>query len=195
MQTNMVIYSRINKAACGFKDEDLNLTPEMRFQYNRENKSQYPYRSHLQWLRALYALVFCLLMILFQGWRTLVRPVSDPDFVASYIAVRFRHAIAPILVHLMLTIPVQIPIFLAISGAYFVKTRGFRPSRWHRRAQGLAGLEAIGPILATDPNSMPPCSVCGQRHRRGRLVLPRREGATKQKARAILEWIWVWVKL
>lgn len=86
-----IFTSRINKAACGFKDEDLNLTPEMRFQYNRENKRQYPYRSHLQWLRALYALVFCLLMILFQGWTTLVRPVSGADFVASYIAVSLHH--------------------------------------------------------------------------------------------------------
>ncbi|KAM7185596.1 Amino acid permease domain containing protein [Naviculisporaceae sp. PSN 640] len=172
--TFILFYKEINKAACGFRDDELNLTPEMRFQYDRENKRQYPYRSHLQWLRALYSLVFCLLMILFQGWRTLVNPASGEDFVAFYIA---------------------IPIFLFLSGAYFVKTRGFRPSGWHRRAQKLAGLEAIGPVLATDPYSKPPCKTCGMRHRRGRLVLPRREGANKQKAVAILEWLWVWLKL
>ncbi|KAM7188480.1 Amino acid permease domain containing protein [Rhypophila sp. PSN 637] len=172
--TFILFYKEINKAACGFRDDDLNLTPEMRFQYDRENKRQYPYRSHLQWLRALYSLVFCLLMILFQGWRTLVDPVSGEDFVASYIG---------------------IPIFLVISAAYFVKTRGFRPSGWHRRAQKLAGLEAIGPVLATDPYSIPPCQACGMRHRRGRLVLLRKEGVTKQKGIAILEWLWVWVKL
>ncbi|KAK4210658.1 amino acid permease-domain-containing protein [Rhypophila decipiens] len=85
--TFILFYKEINKAACGFRDDDLNLTPEMRFQYDRENKRQYPYRSHLQWLRALYSLVFCLLMLLFQGWRTLVSPVSGEDFVASYIGV------------------------------------------------------------------------------------------------------------
>jgi hypothetical protein len=68
-------------------DEDLNLTPEMRNMYKRSAK-QYPYRSHLQWIRAVYALVGCVLMATFQGWRTFVSPMSGKDFVASYIAVR-----------------------------------------------------------------------------------------------------------
>lgn len=68
-------------------DEDLNLTPEMRNMYKRSAK-QYPYRSHLQWIRAVYALVGCVLMATFQGWRTFVSPMSGKDFVASYVAVR-----------------------------------------------------------------------------------------------------------
>ncbi|KAK3312521.1 amino acid permease-domain-containing protein [Apodospora peruviana] len=171
--TFLLFFKEVNQAACGFRDEDLNLTPEMRYQYNRDNKRQYPYHSHLQWLRALYGLVFCILMILFQGWRTIVSPMAVDDFVASYIA---------------------IVMFLVISGAYFLKTRGFNPSQWHRRAQKLTGLEAIGPVVAADPNSQLPCKVCGMRHRRGRLVLPDGEGQHKQKAMAILEWIWVWLR-
>jgi hypothetical protein len=77
---------RINSAACGERDEELNIMPEMRNRYRRSAK-RYPYRSHLQWIRALYGLVFCSLMIIFQGWRTLIPPATINDFVASYLSV------------------------------------------------------------------------------------------------------------
>ena len=78
--------SRVNAAASGEKDEELNLTPAMRSQYRRSAR-QYPYRSHLQWIRAFYACFFCLLLILFQGWRTFIAPMDADHFVASYISV------------------------------------------------------------------------------------------------------------
>jgi hypothetical protein len=80
--------NRLGAVIRGECDEDLNLTPEMRNMYKRSAK-QYPYRSHLQWIRAVYALVGCVLMATFQGWRTFLSPMSGKDFVASYIAVSF----------------------------------------------------------------------------------------------------------
>lgn len=77
---------RINALACGEREGHLSILPDMRNQYKRSAK-RYPYRSHLQWIRALYGLVFCSLMIIFQGWRTLIPPATIQDFVASYISV------------------------------------------------------------------------------------------------------------
>jgi amino acid transporter len=80
-------YRAINDAAEGKLDEDLNLTPEMRNLYKRTAK-RYPYRSHLQWLRAAYGLTGCTIIAIFQGWRTFEPPFAVKDFVAAYIAVR-----------------------------------------------------------------------------------------------------------
>ncbi len=65
---------------------ELRINPDTRNHYNRSAR-QYPYHSHLQWLRALYGLVFCILMILFSGWRVFISPMSVQDFVAEYISV------------------------------------------------------------------------------------------------------------
>jgi len=169
-----MFFKQVNAAAAGQRDEELNLTPAMRSHYKRTAR-QYPYRSHLQWIRALYGTIFCLLLILFQGWRTFIPPMVAGDFVASYISV---------------------PAFITLSAAYFLKTRGFNPANWHRRAPGLAGLESVGPIVVQDHNQREPCSFCHMRHRRGRLVLTKEKGpeANAQKARAILEWVWTWLK-
>jgi amino acid transporter len=51
------------------------------------NASDYPYKSHLQWFRAAYALFGCILFILFNGWRSLLKPFSTPDFLAGYLAI------------------------------------------------------------------------------------------------------------
>jgi len=171
--TFLLFFKELDQIACGFRDRELAITPETRFQFNRSAKLQYPYRSHLQWLRALYGLVICVLMIVFGAWRTVIPPFSSADFVASYIA---------------------IPIFFMISGAYFVSSRGWRPSRWHQQAEKLYGLEAIGPIVVADPNQREPCEYCGVRHRRGQFAWPRGKGMHKQKAWAITEWIWAWLK-
>lgn len=79
-------YRAINDAAEGKLDEDLNLTPEMRNLYKRTAK-RYPYRSHLQWLRAVYGLTGCTIIAIFQGWRTFEPPFALKDFIAAYIAV------------------------------------------------------------------------------------------------------------
>ncbi|KAK4445450.1 amino acid permease-domain-containing protein [Podospora aff. communis PSN243] len=165
-------FREINSAACGERDEELDIQPEMRNRYRRSAK-RYPYRSHLQWIRALYGLVFCILMIIFQGWRTLIPPATINDFVASYISVL---------------------LFIVLATLYFFKTRGFRVSNWHINATKLAGLEAVGPLVVVDPNSREPCKFCGMKHRRGVLVLPKENGFSKRKARAVLEWVWTWMK-
>lgn len=185
---------RLDQAACGHRDEDLNITPDIRYQWNRSNKKHYPYRSHLQWIRALYALVFCLLLLIFQGWRTVVSPFATEDFVAGYIAVWFLFKLLQPPLSSNADQPFQIPIFLFLSAAYFFKTRGFNPGRWYIRAERLAGLEAVGPVVVPDPSERAACKHCGMRHRRGTLAWPRGEGLGKQKTMAILEWVWAWLK-
>lgn len=76
--------------------------------------SNYPYRSHLQWARAAFAMVGCTMFLLFNGYKSMLHPLSIKDFVASYVC---------------------IPIFIVIVMAYHVKDeREWRFWRWTRRA-------------------------------------------------------------
>jgi len=76
------------KAAAEGRDENIDNKddPAIRRLYDRQNP-QYPYRSHGQWLRGVYALFGCSLLVLFNGWRTFSPPFSAGDFVACYIGV------------------------------------------------------------------------------------------------------------
>lgn len=74
-------------------------------------------------------------------------------------------------------------IFFALTAAYFVKTRGFNPRKWQIWAQRLEGLEAIGPLVVKDAEN-----------RRGKIQWPKGEGKYDLKAKAVLDWIWVWLK-
>ncbi|KAF2702785.1 amino acid transporter [Pleomassaria siparia CBS 279.74] len=165
-------YRQINAVAKGKLDDELNITPEMRSVYKRASH-QYPYRSHLQWIRAAYALTGCTLLIIFQGWRTLVPPTQGKDFIASYI---------PIVLFLLLTL------------GYFVKDRGFSPRNWGFLAVKLHGLEAVGPIVVSANVLAEPCAFCGAKHRRGHLRFPDKAMFTLGNFRALMEWIWVWLK-
>jgi hypothetical protein len=50
--------------------------------------SNYPYKSHFQWLRAVYAFVGCSLFILFNGWDSFLGGRATADkFLPSYISV------------------------------------------------------------------------------------------------------------
>jgi len=179
---------RLGAVISGECDEDLNLTPEMRNMYKRSAK-QYPYRSHLQWIRAVYALVGCVLMATFQGWRTFVSPMSVKDFVASYIAVSSFLLVCTSCHWLCRS---QIPLFLVLGLGFFFKTRGFAPKYWRTRASHLNGLDSVGPVVVEAINS--PCKVCGARHRRGYLKLPKKRLLTVGNVKAVGEWIWVWLK-
>ena len=55
--------------------------------YDRKDKKRYPYKSHWQRFRAWYGLVTCSLLIIFNGWRSLLTPWSVNDFIPSYISV------------------------------------------------------------------------------------------------------------
>src|SRR2546430_17122901 len=68
----------------GDPDEDVNVTTNEGTFLNR-NANDYPYKSHLQWLRAAFGLSSCLLLILFNGWRSFLPPFSHADFIASYL--------------------------------------------------------------------------------------------------------------
>lgn len=72
-------YKRIAKAA----EDPLQ---ENRTAYDRENK-QYPYRTCGQLMRAYYGFAFCILLILFSGWKSFVTPFNQAEFIASYLGV------------------------------------------------------------------------------------------------------------
>jgi len=165
-------YRQTSAAARGELDEKLNLTSEMRALYDRRAKL-YPYRSHLQWIRAIYAFTGCVLMVLFQGWRTFIPPMSNEDFVASYIG---------------------IILLIVLSIAYFIKDRGFYPRNWRVIATGLSGLESVGPIEVSPNRLLKPCEFCGAKHRRGNLHFPDKRIFTQGNARALVEWMWTWMK-
>ncbi|KAI9893089.1 MAG: hypothetical protein M1814_000636 [Vezdaea aestivalis] len=76
------------------------------------NAPTYPYKSHFQYLRALYGLIACGLLAIFNGWRSFLNPFSAADFIASYISV---------------------VVFIFLVSAYHVKEEGWNPMRWGRR--------------------------------------------------------------
>jgi yeast amino acid transporter len=77
------------------------------------NSSTYPYKSHLQWVRAAYCVVGFFLLVLFNGWRSFLYPFSPPDFIASYIS---------------------ISLFIVITVLYHIKDeREWNPFKWTRR--------------------------------------------------------------
>jgi amino acid transporter len=185
---NLTSHFSMNAAAKGECDEELNLTPEMRNFYKRSAK-QYPYRSHLQWVRAVYGLLGCSLLAIFQGWRTFA-PMNVRDFLASYLPVCSALIVSPtFLTNANVT---QLVLFTVISLAYFFKTRGFAPHYWRVRASHLNGLESVGPVVVEASTS--PCKTCGAKHRRGYLVLPSKSFFAIGNMKAISEWIWVWLK-
>ncbi|KAK0715434.1 amino acid permease-domain-containing protein [Lasiosphaeris hirsuta] len=175
--TFLLFFNELEHVVAGERDTELHITgsPELRNQYRRSHNRRYPYHSHGQWLRALYGLVFSVLMIFFQGWRSVVPPFSASDFVASYIS---------------------IAIFIVLTAAYFFKTRGFDPAGWHIRAERFDGLGSIGPVVVSDPHDprRPACSICGMAHRRGQIVWPEGRGHYGQKSLAVVEWVWTWMK-
>lgn len=96
----------------GEPDEDIVLTTHEGTFLNR-NARDYPYKSHIQWARAAYALCGCVLLAIFNGWRSFLKPFSPPDFVASYISIL---------------------VFAVLVAAYHVKDeREWNPFRWSRR--------------------------------------------------------------
>jgi amino acid transporter len=87
VHTQLMCFSMysINRAASG---EDPRIEPNQDIRaYDRENDRFYPYKSHGQYLRAWYGLCGCVLIAFFNGWRSLIPPMSVADFVASYINV------------------------------------------------------------------------------------------------------------
>jgi hypothetical protein len=78
--------------------------------------------------------------------------------------------------------------------AYFVKTRGFNPRNWRLRANKLIGLELVGPIAVDGARLNNACDFCHGKHRTGHLAFPDKEILTQNNAKALVEWIWVWMK-
>jgi amino acid transporter len=108
----IALLTTLNSTINGEPDESIVIaTPDGEF-LNRD-ASDYPYKSHLQWLRAAYALFGCMLFVIFNGWRSFLKPFSTPDFLAAYMS---------------------IPIFIAIVALYHMKDDiDWRPWRWERR--------------------------------------------------------------
>ncbi|KAI1862630.1 uncharacterized protein JN550_010155 [Neoarthrinium moseri] len=120
-------FFRSIKAAAEGRDENIENkdAPEIRRLYDRDGP-QYPYKSHGQYIRACYALFGCSVLILFNGWRTLVPPTGIQDFVACYIA---------------------LVILALIVVLYQIKFWGWNPLGWQRRATN--ELQIPRPEIAT----------------------------------------------
>ncbi|KAI3317991.1 amino acid permease-domain-containing protein [Xylariaceae sp. AK1471] len=127
MAASFLSFFRSLKAAAEGRDENIDNKddPGVRRLYNRQNP-QYPYRSRGQWLRAVYALFGCSVLILFNGWRTFSPPFSAGDFVACYVG---------------------IILLGALSVLYQIKFWGWNPRNWQRRATN--ELQIPRPEIAT----------------------------------------------
>ncbi|KAH8671349.1 amino acid permease-domain-containing protein [Xylariales sp. PMI_506] len=130
LAASFLSFFRSIKAASEGLDENIDNkdSPEVRQLYDREHP-QYPYKSHGQYIRACYALFGCTVLVLFNGWRTFVPPMSVNDFIACYIALL---------------------LFALIVIFYQIKFWGWNPLRWQRRATN--ELQIPRPMIAT---SMP----------------------------------------
>ncbi|KAI1913774.1 hypothetical protein LOZ53_002226 [Ophidiomyces ophidiicola] len=77
--------------------------------YDR-NHPRYPYKSHGQWLKALFGLISCVILVLFNGIASfLERPFSLRGFIAAYIGV---------------------PVYVLLIIGYKIKRHGFKFSQW-----------------------------------------------------------------
>jgi hypothetical protein len=169
-------YSSINKAATGGVN---NINSQSRVFYNRRSR-RYPYRSRGQQGKAIYALTWCSLLAVFNGWRSFVSPFSCPDFIASYISVRF----VPISEHCshQYLMTFQIVVFALIAMAYHVMLdQTWNPLGWTRRFN--QDLEHPEPVAVI------------RRPRAGKLDLPNKEQIlTGENAWQIGSFVWSWLR-
>ena len=116
----LIVYSIICLAFLSFKsltvdgreDDDVIIHSSGGTVLNR-NASDYPYKSHLQWARAVYGLVGCSLILFFAGWKSFLDPFSAANFFASYT---------------------NVFVFVLLVSAYHIKDRqGLNPLKWSRR--------------------------------------------------------------
>ena len=116
----MIVYTMVALAFLSFKTRtiDGNETDSVVVHTNggtmlNRNATDYPYKSHLQWTRAAYAVLGCALLLFFQGWKSFLPPFSTPDFFASYT---------------------NAFVFVILVSAYHIKDQqGWNPLRWSRR--------------------------------------------------------------
>jgi amino acid transporter len=110
------VYGLINASYIGFyhriKMAAEDHTLQNRDSYKRDDP-QYPYRTHGQLFRSWYGLIFCFLIVLFNGWRCFFSPFSLPDFIVSYVGILA---------------------FMIIVAAYHVRMDGWNPLKWKRHA-------------------------------------------------------------
>ncbi|KAF2094250.1 hypothetical protein NA57DRAFT_80663 [Rhizodiscina lignyota] len=156
-------YRCVNAAARG-EDRAVGKDSAMTRLYDRRSPN-WAYKSHIQWLRAAYALTATVLFLIFNGWRSFAQPFSGKDFIASYISVL---------------------IFVILTILYFIKLNGLDYRNWRRNASYLRGLT---PVYIDSGTEREPCGFCGARHRRGQLNLPDKDRFTSQNIKAFMEWL------
>ncbi|KAN0079641.1 Amino acid permease/ SLC12A domain containing protein [Elaphomyces granulatus] len=114
--SSMLVYSVVCASYIRFfhriKAASEDPTIENRSAFNRDDE-QYPYRTHGQLFRAYYGLIFCVLLILFNGWRSFLVPFQTKDFIVSYIG---------------------IVAFIILVMLYHIKSDGLNPLRWRLSA-------------------------------------------------------------
>ena len=144
----------------GDENEDIVVQTDEGVLLNR-NARDYPYKSHIQWLRAAYALCGCVVLAIFNRWRSFLKPFSPPDFIASYISVA---------------------IFIVLVAAYHVKAeREWNPFRWSRRAT----MDIDNPVATREKDMR---KRRGRLHRANRKTFLCRENARRMLE---FVWVWL----
>jgi amino acid transporter len=168
--------------------KDYEATSEAQAASYDRNHPRYPYKSHGQWLKALYGLVASIILILFNGVRAfLATPFDLRGFFASYIGVSARYLAAcvgslgsPFSAGFQLTSDIsfyQIPVFFLLILGYKIKRHGFNVTRW-------------GPERSNDLRNT--VQVASNK-RKGRLEFPDK-GPTIRNVLEVFRWVWVWMK-
>ena len=63
--------------------------------YDRDHP-RYPYKSHGQWLKALYGMIACAIIVAFNGVGLILqKPFYVLHFLGSYVGVQFSFYITP----------------------------------------------------------------------------------------------------
>lgn len=118
--TLMIVYAVVSLAFLSFKkrtidgseDDPVIVHTDTGTVLNR-NAGDYPYKSHLQWARAMYGFIACVLVLFFSGWKSFLTPFSPPDFFATYM---------------------NVFVFFFLISAYHIKDQqGWNPLKWSRR--------------------------------------------------------------
>jgi hypothetical protein len=187
-------YKQIRLAANGTHPSVNTDTPIERAKYNRDG-ARFPWRTHLQWLRTLLGGIALVLIIIFQGWRSLVGTITledGNDFLATYISVSNSiSSVAP--PSLIADSPTnQVAIAVILAALYYFGERGF-PPRMNVQPTGLAGLIEYGPLVVDKPVL---CEKCGLVHRPGDVqwLVSEKPITRRQRWDGFCEWVWTWTR-
>ncbi|EAS36718.3 amino acid transporter [Coccidioides immitis RS] len=111
----LIVYANIcGTYLCFFRTlqdiKDYSNTSEAQAACYDRNHPRYPYKSHGQWLKALFGLTACVILVLFNGIVSFLEtPFNPQGFIAAYIG---------------------LPVYILLIIGYKIKKHGFRFDNW-----------------------------------------------------------------